>query len=176
MIFHETGLAGLVVVEVEPFEDERGSFASTFEAAEWERRGLAAAVAQTSISANRHRGTLRGLHFQRAPHAQAKLVRCSRGAVFDVGVDIRPGSPTYRQSFGTELTAENVRMLHLEPGFAHGFLTLADESEVVYQISSQYAPEAEGGIRWDDPGIEVEWPSAPLVLSERDRAYPDYAW
>jgi dTDP-4-dehydrorhamnose 3,5-epimerase len=176
VIFRETGLAGLVVVEIERFEDERGSFASTFEAAEWETRGLAACVAQSSISANRRKGTLRGLHYQRTPHAQAKLVRCSRGAVFDVGVDIRPDSPTYRQWFGTELSAENGRMLQLAEGFAHGFLTLADASEVAYQISSPYAPEAEGGIRWDDPGIGIDWPAAPLVLSDRDRGYPDYQW
>ena len=176
MIFRETGLDGLVVIELEPFEDERGSFAPTFDAAEWERRGLAAGVAQSSISGNRRRGTLRGLHFQRAPHAQAKLVRCARGAVFDVGVDIRPRSRTYRQWFGTELSGENRRMLQFAEGFAHGFLTLVDESEVVYQISSPYAPEAEGGIRWDDPGIGIEWPAVPAVLSDRDRTYPDYDW
>ncbi len=176
MIFRETGLDGLVVVELEPSEDVRGSFAPTFDAAEWERRGLSAEVAQSGISTNSRRGTLRGLHFQREPDAQAKLVRCSRGAVFDVGVDIRPDSPTYRQWFGTELSADNGRMLHVAEGFAHGFLTLADESEVVYQMSAPYTPEAEGGIRWDDPGIDVDWPATPVVLSDRDRDYPDYAW
>jgi dTDP-4-dehydrorhamnose 3,5-epimerase len=176
VIFRETGLDGLVVIEIERFEDARGAFGTTFEAAEWKSRGLPVQVAQTSVSWNRVTGTLRGMHFQRPPHAQAKLVRCSRGAVFDVGVDIRPGSPTYGQWFGTELSADNGRMLQLDEGFAHGFLTLADESEVVYQISSPYVPDAEGGIRWNDPGPAIEWPSAPVVISDRDRDYPDYQW
>jgi dTDP-4-dehydrorhamnose 3,5-epimerase len=172
--FADTALPGLVVVELEPIEDERGSFARTFDVTEWEARGMSSRVAQCNLSRNAGLHTLRGLHFQAAPYEEAKLVRCSRGAVFDVAVDLRPDSPAFRRWFGTELSAENGRMLFVPEGFAHGFLTLTAESELVYQMSSLYEPTAARGVRWDDPAFAIEWPAEPVVMSERDRGFPDF--
>ncbi|HEX6040824.1 dTDP-4-dehydrorhamnose 3,5-epimerase [Longimicrobium sp.] len=175
MIFVPTLLDGAWVVEPEPVEDERGFFARTWCADEFRARGLDPALAQCSVSFNRRRGTLRGMHFQAAPHAEAKLVRCTRGALWDVVVDLRPGSPTFTRWFGVELTADNHRALYVPQGFAHGFQTLADDTEVFYQISVPYAPGAGRGVRWDDPAFGIRWPHADArILSDRDRAYPDF--
>lgn len=173
-----TPLAGLWVIEQERIADERGFFARTFDPLAFELAGLDGAVAQCSTSFNTRAGTLRGMHFQAAPHAESKTVRCTRGAIFDVAVDLRPGSRTHRQWFGTELTAENGRALHVPDGFAHGFQTLEDASEVFYVISVPYAPGAGRGVRWDDPAFAIAWPEPPAggrILSERDATYPNVA-
>ncbi len=172
----ETPLAGCVVLEPERLEDERGWFARTFDPVELSGFGLDARVAQCSTSFNARAGTLRGLHFQAAPHGEAKTVRCTRGAVFDVAVDLRPASPTYRGWFGVSLSAENGRSLHVPEGFAHGFQTLEDASEVFYVISVPFAPGTGRGVRWDDPAFGITWPAAPAggrVMSERDATYPN---
>lgn len=175
MIFVPTPLAGAWVVEPERVGDERGFFARTWCAETFAAQGLNPALAQCSVSFNERRGTLRGMHYQAAPHAEAKLVRCTRGALWDVVVDLRPDSPTFRQWFGAELTADNRRMLYVPEGFAHGFQTLEDETEVFYQISVPYVPGAGRGVRWDDPAFGIQWPHADeRVMSDRDRGYPDF--
>jgi len=170
--FVPTPLAGAFVVELEPIEDERGFFARSFCQNEFRARGLDPVVAQCNVSLNRSRGTLRGLHYQAPPHEEAKLVRCTRGAIWDVIVDLREGLPTRWKSFSTELTADNRRALYVPRGFAHGFQTLADDSEVLYQISEFYHPESSRGLRWDDPALGIRWPLPEPVVSARDRAYP----
>lgn len=172
MKFVPTPLAGAFVVELEPIEDERGFFARSFCQNEFRARGLDPVVAQCNVSLNRSRGTLRGLHYQAPPHEEAKLVRCTRGAIWDVIVDLREGLPTRWKSFSTELTADNRRALYVPRGFAHGFQTLADDSEVLYQISEFYHPESSRGLRWDDPALGIRWPLPEPVVSARDRAYP----
>jgi len=174
MIFTATALEGAWLVDVERREDERGFFARTWDRREFEARGLNPALAQCSLSFNPLEGTLRGMHFQIEPHEEAKLVRCARGSIFDVIVDLRPASPTFKKHLGVELTADNRRMLYVPEGFAHGFLTLEDETEVFYQISEFYAPECQRGLRWNDPALEIVWPAAPRLVSERDRSYPDF--
>jgi len=168
----ETGLAGAVVVEPTPATDERGFFARTWCARTFAAWGLDPALTQCSVSFNHRRGTLRGMHYQADPHGEAKLVRCTRGAIFDVIVDVRPGSPTYGRWFGAELTPDNHLGLFIPTGFAHGFQTLADDSEVFYQISVEYVAAAARGIRHDDPAIGIVWPLPVAVISERDRALP----
>src|SRR2546423_8073312 len=171
----ETKIEGVFVVDPRRFEDERGFFATAFSAREFEARGMAARFVESNISFSRSRGTLRGMHYQAAPHGQAKLVRCTRGAIFDVTVDLRPDSPTHRQWVGVELTAENRRMLYLPGDCAHGFQTLADDTEGFYMGSSPYAPESSRGFRWDDPAFSIGWPDAgERILIERDQNYPDY--
>jgi dTDP-4-dehydrorhamnose 3,5-epimerase len=172
--FIETPLPGAFVIELEPHADERGCFARTFCAREFAERGLASAFAQCSTSWNRRAGTLRGMHWQAAPHAEAKLVRCTAGAIFDAIVDLRAGSPTRGRWFGCELSAEGRRMLYVPEGFAHGFQALRDASEVFYQISAPYAPEASRGFRFDDPAVAIRWPLAPSVVSKRDRELPGF--
>lgn len=172
MIFRETPLAGAWVLEPERIADERGFFARTWCRRDFEARGLDAAIAQCSVSFNRRRGTLRGLHFQVEPHAEVKLVRVTRGAVWDVIVDLRPGSPTFRQHFAVVLSAEAGNQLYIPKGVAHGFQTLEDATEVSYQISAFYAPEAARGYRWDDPAFAIPWPEPATVMSERDRNLP----
>jgi len=174
MIFTETSLPGAFVIEPERMADSRGFFARTFDAREFEAHGLNARIAQTNLSHNPRRGTLRGMHYQRAPFAEAKLIRCTRGAVHDVIIDLRPGSPTYRSHFGVRLDAENRKMLYVPEGFAHGFLTLADDTEVSYQISQFYSPEHGAGVRWNDPAFGISWPAEVAVIAERDRTYPDF--
>lgn len=174
MIFEPTALPRVFVVEPEPHADERGFFARTYCADEFRANGLDPRIAQCSTSFNARAGTLRGLHYQRAPYGEVKLVRCTMGAIFDVVIDLRPASPTYCQWVGAELTAENGRALYVPEGCAHGFLTLLDSSEVYYQISQPYRPEAGAGVRWDDPAFGVKWPSAPTVIAERDASYPDF--
>jgi dTDP-4-dehydrorhamnose 3,5-epimerase len=172
MIFSKSPLAGALLIEPERREDERGFFARTFCAEEFAARGLMPDVAQCNISFNRRPGTLRGLHYQRAPHGEVKLVRCTRGAVYDVIVDIRQGSPTFARWFAVELSAENRTMLYIPQGFAHGFQTLAEDTELFYQMSTAYVPEAAAGIRWDDPDVAIEWPAVSRVISASDQALP----
>lgn len=175
MIFKETKLKGIYVIEVERFEDERGFFASSFSQREFAERGLRSAFVESNISYNQRRGTLRGLHYQAAPFGQAKLVRCTRGAIFDVAVDLRADSSTFREWVGVELTAENCLLMYLPGDVAHGFQTLVDDSEVFYQVSEVYRPEANRGWRWDDPAFGIEWPlTSECVINARDAAYPDF--
>ena len=175
MIFSETPLRGAYIIDPERIDDVRGFFARTWCQHEYEARGLTARVAQCSISFNKVRGTLRGLHYQTGPHSEAKLVRCTMGAVYDVIVDLRAHSPTFRHHFGVVLDAQDRRMLFAGEGFAHGFQTLEDATEVFYQISEFYAPEHAAGVRWNDPAFGITWPLPPTVMSERDRTYRDFA-
>ena len=172
MIFQETPLPGAFVIEPERFEDERGFFARTWCRREFAERGLSTELAQCNTSFNTRQGTLRGMHFQVAPHAETKLVRCTRGAIYDVIIDLRPDSPAYRRWFAVELTAANLRQLYIPTGFAHGFQTLVDGSEVFYQISEFYHPDSVRGVRWDDPAFGIVWPLPVSVISPRDQAYP----
>ncbi|HEX8843687.1 MAG TPA: dTDP-4-dehydrorhamnose 3,5-epimerase [Pyrinomonadaceae bacterium] len=175
MRFTETKLKGAFILDPERFEDERGFFARTWSPREFAEHGLDAALAECNISFNTRKDTLRGMHFQRTPHEQAKLVRCTAGAIHDVIIDLRPASPTFKQWVGVELTAENRLMLYVPEGFAHGFQTLEDGSEVFYQMSSPYVPESASGVRWDDPAFGIEWPPAPeRIINARDRQYPDF--
>lgn len=174
MKFLPTPLAGAYIVELAPIEDERGFFARSFCQDEFRQHGLDPAVAQCNVSFNRRRGTLRGLHYQAAPRAEAKLVRCTRGAIWDVIVDLRKGVPTARRWHAEELTADNRRALYIPAGFAHGFQTLVDDSEVLYQMSEFYHPESARGVRWDDPTLAIRWPLADPVMSPRDRAFPAF--
>jgi len=173
--FLATDVDGCFVVEPEPHVDERGFFARTFSADEFARLGLNPAVVECSVSFNERRGTLRGLHLQTPPHAEAKLVRCTRGRMFDVAVDLRPGSPSYLRWTAAELSADNRRGLYVPEGCAHGFLTLADATEVSYQISAGYSADAGEGYRWDDPAFGIAWPEVDddrLTISDRDRSWP----
>ncbi len=172
MIFSNTAIPGVWVLDPEPVEDERGFFARTFCAREFAARELSTAWAQASVSVNRRRGTLRGLHYQAAPHEETKLVRCTAGAVFDVVVDLRPGSPAYALHVAVELTADNRRQMYVPPGCAHGFQTLADSTELSYLISAFHEPSAARGARFDDPRLGISWPLEPTVISARDRAWP----
>ena len=172
MIFTETGLAGAVVVDLERKADDRGFFARTFCRGEFAAAGLEPLVEQCNLSYNHRAGTLRGMHFQVAPATEAKLVRCTAGAIVDVIVDVREGSPTYLQSFSVELTAENRRALYVPPMFAHGYQTLVDGAEVTYQVSEAYTPGTERGLRHDDPRLGLTWPLPVTVLSDKDAAWP----
>jgi dTDP-4-dehydrorhamnose 3,5-epimerase len=172
--FIETPLPGAWLIELEPIADDRGWFARTFCTEEFAARGLDPAVVQCNASFNSRSGTLRGMHYQAEPHGEAKLVRCTRGAIFDALVDLRPESPAFCRWTGCALTATNGRMLYAPAGTAHGFVTLADDSEVLYQMSHRYVPDAARGVRFDDPAFGIEWPVAPAVVSERDRSYPDF--
>ncbi|MFL6623402.1 MAG: dTDP-4-dehydrorhamnose 3,5-epimerase [Sulfurifustaceae bacterium] len=174
MKFTETPIAGAVVIDLEPICDERGFFARAWCRDEFTAHGLDAAIAQCSVSFNGRRRTLRGLHYQAAPHEEVKIVRCTQGAIYDVIVDLRPRSATYTHWFGVELSAANRRMLYVPKGVAHGFLTLVDAAEVHYQISDRYVAEAARGVRWNDPRFGIDWPQRPEVISERDRTYPDF--
>lgn len=176
MRFTETDIDGAFVLDLEPHEDERGFFARAFDLDAFARHGLVTEYVQANIGFSARRGVLRGLHYQVAPHAEAKLVRCTRGAIFDVVVDLRPESGTYRRWHGEELSADNRRAVYLPAGCAHGYLALADSSEVFYQASTAYMPSAERGVRWDDPAFGIRWPlaGAPSV-SEKDASWPDYA-
>ena len=177
MRFSETPVAGALVVEPEPIEDERGFFARTFSTEEFTARGLDARVDQCSISFNARAGTLRGMHYQEAPHGEAKLVRCTRGAIYDVALDLRPESPTYLRWAGVELSADTGRALYVPEGCAHGFQALVDATEVLYQIATPYVPAAARGVRWNDAAFGIEWPDAPpggRTMSDRDAEYPDF--
>ena len=173
----ETPLAGAWVVELHRIEDERGYFARTFDREQWLERGMEPAVVQCNTSFNDAAGTLRGMHYQAVPHGEPKLVRCTRGAIHDVIVDLRPDSPTHRRWFGIDLTEENGTALYIPVGLAHGFQTLLPRSEVLYSMGHKYVPTAARGVRWDDPAFGIEWPAPPpggRTLSERDASYPDY--
>jgi dTDP-4-dehydrorhamnose 3,5-epimerase len=172
VIFQPTPIAGAYLIQTERIEDERGSFTRTYCRRELEEHGLDPAVAQCNLSTNRRCGTLRGLHFQVAPHTEAKLLRVLRGAIFDAFVDLRPDSPSYLKSFAVELTAESGLELYLPRGLAHGFQTLADDTEVFYQLSDFFTPAAARGYRYDDPAFGILWPLPVSVISERDRAQP----
>lgn len=174
MIFSETKIPGAFVIRAERLEDERGFFARTFCEREFAERGIESRVVQRSISSNVRRGTLRGLHFQAPPHPENKLVSCGRGAIYDVIVDLRRDSPGYRQWFAVTLTADSLDALFVPAGCAHGFLTLADESVVRYDISEFYEPGAARGLRFDDPAFGIEWPMQPVVISARDLAFPPF--
>jgi dTDP-4-dehydrorhamnose 3,5-epimerase len=173
--FTETEVDGAWIVEPEPIGDERGSFARVFDVEEFADHGITTAVVQVNLSRNRHAGTLRGLHLQRAPHAETKLVRCVAGALFDVAVDLRPDSPSYLRWVGAELTADSGRALVVPEGCAHGFLTLADDTVAIYQVSAHYTPAAEGGYRYDDPAFGIAWPREVTTISDKDASWPDFA-
>jgi len=173
MLFIETPLPGAFTIDIEPFQDDRGLFARTFCTHEFEAHGLATKFVQSNLSVNANCGTLRGMHYQSEPQAEAKLIRCTQGRLFDVIVDLRPNSSTYRQWVGVELTSENRRALYVPEGFAHGFITLTDNTEAHYLVSQFYTPESETGVRWDDPAIGIEWPSSPTAISEKDASWPN---
>jgi dTDP-4-dehydrorhamnose 3,5-epimerase len=174
VLFEETRLPGVFEILLEQHTDERGFFARSWCQKEFEAHGLNPRLVQCNISFNARKGTLRGMHYQAAPHAEAKLVRCTRGAIYDVVVDLRPGSPTYRNWIAAELSATNRRMLYIPEGCGHGFLTLEDETEVFYQMSEFYHAESARGVRWNDPAFRIDWPERIEVISERDGAYPDF--
>ena len=174
MVFTETGLAGAFLIDIEPHEDERGFFARIWCRREFEAHGLKCDFVQGNISRNRTRGTLRGMHYQDHPHQEAKLVRCARGAVYDVIIDLRPESPTFLRHASTVLSEDNCRAFYVPEGFAHGFLTLTDGAELVYLMSEFYAPSANRGVRWNDPSFAIQWPEPVVVISERDRSFPDF--
>lgn len=175
MKFVATPLAGVYLIDVEPVADERGFFARTWCEQEFREHGLSPALVQCSISFNKHRGTVRGMHYQAMPHEETKLVRCVRGAIYDVLVDLRRDSASFMQWYGAILNADNRRMFYVPSGVAHGFQTLDDDTEVSYQISEFFHPESARGVRWDDPAFGIKWPEAVSVISERDRGYPDFS-
>ncbi len=174
MIFTKTKVGGVVVIDLEPRRDDRGFFARQWCAEEFARAGLNPAIAQINTARSMAAGTLRGVHYQSAPYAEAKLVRCTRGAVFDVAVDLRAGSPTRGQWFGIELDAEVGRMLYIPEGCGHGYLTLVSGTDLAYQASVPYAPGSTGGVRYDDPAFGIQWPGAVKVISPQDLAWPDF--
>ena len=174
MIFTETPLPGAFVLELERLRDERGFVARTWCEREAAARGLNPRVVQCSVSRNARMGTLRGMHYQAAPHAEAKLVRCTRGAIHDVIVDLRPGSPTYVRHFAVVLSADDGKALYVPEGMAHGFQTLADDTEVLYQMSEFHTPTHARGVRWNDPAFGIAWPPADRIIAERDRCWPDF--
>lgn len=174
MQFIPTSLAGAYLIEPDPIMDERGFFARTYCQNEFAAIGLKANSVQCNISYNKMCGTLRGMHFQRQPNAEAKLVRCTAGAIYDVIIDLRQGSPSYMQWLGYELSAENRKALYIPEGFAHGFQTLADDTEVLYQMFNFFVPESASGVRWNDPAFHIEWPLNVSVMSDKDRTYPDF--
>jgi len=174
VIFTETKLPGAYLLELQKREDERGFFARTWCQQEFADHGLATDMVQGNVSYNRLPGTLRGLHYQAAPYREVKLVRCTRGALYDVIVDLRSASPTYKQWIGVELTGDNYRMLYVPEGFAHGFITLAPDTEATYQVSQFYTPGAEQGLRYDDPAFAIDWPAAVQVISAKDKQWADF--
>jgi dTDP-4-dehydrorhamnose 3,5-epimerase len=174
VIFHKTGLAGAFVIEYEAIADERGFFARTWCQEEFQRQGLNHELAQCNISFNKQRGTLRGMHYQVYPNEEAKLVRCTRGAIYDVIIDLRPSSPTLLSWFGVELSETNNNMLYVPEAFAHGFVTLDDNTEVFYQMSADYHSESARGVRWNDPAFGIHWPIPVEIISQKDMSYGDY--
>jgi len=174
LIFTETKLAGAFVIEMERRTDQRGFFARTFCQQEFEAYGLNTQVVQCNVSFNKRTGTLRGMHYQAAPFAEAKLVRCTSGSIYDVIIDLRPASATFKQYFTVELSAENCRMLYIPEDFAHGFQTLQDDTEVFYQMAQRYSAEHARGVRWNDPAFGIEWPEGERIITDRDQNYPDF--
>ena len=173
MRFVSTEIPGCAIVEIEPHQDERGFFARTWCQDEFAEAGLPSLLAQCSVSRNRKRGTLRGMHFQLPPSAEGKLVRCTRGAILDVVVDIRSMSPRYLDHVSVELTADNGRAVFIPPGCAHGFQTLEGDTDVFYQMTDFFAPDLAAGLRWNDPALGIDWPIDSPIMNERDRNYPD---
>jgi dTDP-4-dehydrorhamnose 3,5-epimerase len=178
MIFNQTPLPGAYLIDLEKRGDDRGFFARAFCEKEFGAQGLATRFVQINDSLSAFKGTLRGMHYQLAPKAETKVVRCVRGSLFDVILDLRRESTTFGRSFGAELSAENRRMLYVPKGFAHGFITLADNTEAFYLVDEFYSPEHERGIRWNDPKFDIHWPVAPVVLSDKDKGHRDFdpAW
>lgn len=175
MMFIETKLKDAFIIEPRYFKDERGFFARAWSEEEFLARGIGVKFVEGNISSSRKRGTLRGMHYQAEPYGQAKLVRCTRGSMFDVGVDLRPDSSTFKQWIGVELSAQNGLMLYLPGDFGHGYLTTMDDTEVCYQATGVYAPESSRGFRWNDPAFGVEWPQVEeLITNERDRTYANF--
>ena len=174
MKFEETAISGVWLIELERREDSRGSFARTFCEREFAAHGLLTRFPQCNLSANRQRGTLRGMHFQNEPKPEVKLVRCIHGSIYDVVIDLRRDSPTYCKWFGVELTADNSRALYIPAGIAHGFQTLEDNSDLYYHMGEFYEPALAGGVRWNDPAFRIDWPISSPILSDKDAAYPDY--
>ncbi len=174
MIFHETGLNGACLVELERRIDDRGFFTRSWCKREFAERGLNSDLVQCNISFNKERGTLRGLHFQRAPHEEAKLVRCTKGAIFDVIVDLRKDSPSFSKHYAVQLDCDNRLALFVPKGFAHGFQTLSDSAEVFYQMSDPYVPGSGMGVRWNDPRFGIQWPLPNPLLNDRDRSWPNF--
>lgn len=174
MIFSETELKGAFILEVRKLEDERGFFGRTFCQKEFEKHGMNPHVVQANVSYNKSKGILRGMHYQLHPYEETKLVRCVRGAIYDVIIDLRKDSPTYTKWIGVELREDSYRTLFVPEGFGHGFITLEDNTEVIYQVSQFYTPGAESGIRWNDPAFNIKWPIEPIIISEKDRQHSDY--
>jgi dTDP-4-dehydrorhamnose 3,5-epimerase len=174
MFFTPTELVGAFVIDVQRFEDNRGFFAATWSIDAFESRSLVSKVVQINLSYNRTCGTLRGMHFRHAPYAETKLVRCVRGAIIDVIIDLRPGSPSYKRWISVDLTAENCRALYVPEGFAHGFQTLVDDVDVLYQVSQPYMPSVEGGVRYNDPAFGISWPLPVTEVSPKDTQWPDF--
>lgn len=174
MIFQETKLPGVFEIQLEPLPDDRGFFARSWCQKEFEDHALNPNVVQCNVSFNTRKGTLRGMHYQAAPGAEAKLVRCTSGSIYDVVIDLRPQSPTFKNWIAAVLTSERRNMIYVPEGCAHGFLTLEDKTEVFYQMSEFYSPELSRGVRWDDPAFRIAWPATVEMISERDRTYPDF--
>lgn len=174
MTFTETPLEGAWIIDIARIEDERGFFARTWSPDEFAARGLDPTLAQCNVAWNHRRGTIRGMHFQRSPMEEVKIVRCTRGAILDTIIDLRPASPTYCQWISVELTEDNRRMLYIPFGFAHGYQTLVDGVETYYHVSAAYSPEHASGVRWNDPRFGLRWPLEPTVISARDRDWPDF--
>ena len=176
MIFTETELKGAYIIAPEPVQDDRGFFARIWCQKEFQAHGLTTDIVQCNISFNKKRGTFRGMHFQTEPWEEIKLVRCTVGSIYDVIIDLRPDSATFRQWISVELTADNRKMLYIPVGFAHGFLTLADNTEVFYQMSQWYNADYARGVRWDDPAFSIKWPFEASVIAEKDRKFPDFCY
>ncbi len=174
MKFTKTPLPGAYIIDLEKIGDDRGFFARVFCKKEFSQHELETEFVQINNSLSAQKGTLRGMHYQLDPHAEVKVVRCIKGRLWDVILDIRPNSPTFGQWFGAELSAENRRMMYVPKGFAHGFVTLEDDTEAFYLVSAYYAPEFERGIRWNDPKFGIEWPIEPVIISDKDRNHPDF--
>ena len=175
MIFSETNLQGAYVIEPKRIDDDRGFFGRIWCQDELKQMGLKSELAQSNVGFNHHKGTLRGLHFQKPPHAEVKIVRCTRGAIFDVIVDLRPNSPTYKGWFGVELNEDNCKMIYAPEGFAQGYLALADNTEMYYHTTEFYHPESAFGVRYDDSAFGIEWPIEIAEISQQDREWPDYS-
>lgn len=174
MIFTKTKLEGAYIIDINKIEDDRGFFGRSWCQKEMEEHDLNGNVVQSNTSFNKEKGTLRGMHYQKHPFEETKLVRCTKGAVYDVIVDLRPDSPTFKKWIGVELSEDNHRMLYVPEKFAHGFLTLKDNTEVTYLVTQFYTPNSEGGLRWDDPEFEIEWPAEIRIVSERDGKHKNF--
>ena len=174
MIFTETKLKGAFIIEIEKLEDERGFFGRSWCVNEMKDHGINVNILQANVSFNKYKGTLRGMHYQIAPYGESKLVRCSRGSIFDVIIDLRPDSPTYKQWIGVELSQDNYKMLFVPVDFAHGFITLEEDTEVTYMMSEIFVPGAGATIRWNDPAFNIKWPFEPLIMSEKDKKQTDF--